>query len=157
MKKDIQEMAQDADRANAPIGLSFCTFFIRARSPTLSDFHCTLPTLSDNTVTRFPVSGNTAFDTITDAVYTSLSCMNVNRKPQLMFKLSTDTKSAPWENLTSADDWAHAISKVREKKARQRGKTRQSVDVQIQVSDIVRCIAQSMVISVLTLHSTRRV
>lgn len=157
MEKDVREMAQDADRKHGPIGSSpYTVIHMTCDSLVASEFQCTLPTLSDNTVTRFLASENTTFEAVTDAVHASLSCTNVNRKPQLLFKLSTDTKSAPWECLTSTDDWAHAISKVREKKARQRGKTRQSVDVQIQVSDIVRCILQSMPALILTLHSISR-
>ena len=123
---------------------------------TLQDFHCTLPTLAGDTVTCFPASDSTTFNTITNAVHHSLSCESVPNKPKLTFKLSTDTKNAPWQNLTSPDDWTHAINQVCEKKARQRGKVRQSVDIKLRVSDIVGNILLSVVVFVLTTYTVPR-
>ena len=79
---------------------------------------CTVSVSADSTVSRFPVSDSTSLDAVTDCVHESLPFMNVGHIPPLLFKLSTDPEDAPWEHLDSPDDWDHAVSRVRDKKAR---------------------------------------
>lgn len=101
-------------------------------------FYCTLPTSANYPGNRFPATESTTFDTLTDAIYTSLSYANVHARPPLIFKLSTDPKDAPWEYLDSPEDWAYAIRRVYNKKAQQKGKVRRNVDLQIGFSYMVR-------------------
>ena len=105
------------------------------------DFYCTLPTPTDYS-SRFPASESTSFDALTDAVYASLSSTNLHSRPWLIFKLSTNPKSAPWDQLNSPEDWGYAIRRVYIKKDQQRGTPRWSVDIQIRVSDMVRYSAR---------------
>jgi len=66
----------------------------------------------------FSASGSTTFAEFTDTVCTMLSCPDA--RLSLEFKLSTDPKTAKWYSLDSPDDWAHAIGRVRHKRAQQK-------------------------------------
>ena len=114
------------------------------------DFYCFIPTSAHNTSNFFAASGSTTFDFLTGTVYAFLSQMNINSEPSLTFKLSTDPMKMPWKPLTSSDDWAFAISRVRNKKAQQRVNSHRSVDILIGLSDVVRPIVWSMVMLTLT-------
>ena len=116
----------------------------------MQDFYCTLPTSTDYPRRHFLASESTAFDTLTNAVYTSLSFVNVHFRPPLTFKLSTDPENAPWENLDSPEDWAHAIRLVYNEKARHRGKARHNINLKIGVSNMVRCFTIPTLTSPLT-------
>ena len=118
-------MQRTLELVRTPIHFSACTSDLSH----VKDFYCTLPMSAGQTISRFPASEGTTFDTLTDVIYASLSYPD--SKPSFTFRLSTDPENAPWERLDSPDDWDHTISRVREKKTQQRGKVRRSVDVQI--------------------------
>jgi hypothetical protein len=94
--------------------------------------------LPDRTFNRVFASESMTFNTMIDEVCVSLSCP-VGSRPPLQFKLSTDQESVPWEALSSPEDWARAISRVRQTKARQRVKPRRSLNVMIRHSSNLVC------------------
>ena len=108
------------------LDISQCTCGLFKSTP--QDFYCIDPNGG-----RFRASGDTVFESLIDAVYTSLACMDTNPKPPLAYKLSTDPKNTAWEPLNSPDDWADIIDEVCNRKGLKRGKARRSIDVLIGV------------------------
>lgn len=80
--------------------------------------------------------------------------MSIADVPPLVFKLSTDSEDAHWEHLDSPDDWDYALSRVRDRMARQRGKRNRGVGIRIGFSDLVRRVIQSVAALMLTLLLT---
>ena len=103
---------------------------------------CTLPSLGVFT-NNFSASENTTFSAIAEAAYASLCFTNLRSKPGLMFKLSTDDEKVPWRPLNSPGDWENAIDRVRDEKAQHQDQADSSVDVQIEISDLVCQITPS--------------
>lgn len=101
----------------------------------------------------FSASGSTTFAEFTDTVCTMLSCPDA--RLSLEFKLSTDPKTAKWYSLDSPDDWAHAISRVRHKRAQQKTRSRRSVNVEIRLSPgAVSQFIQSMTVFILIRYTS---
>jgi len=119
MKDGVLEMCADADEGNVHTG-----------------FYCLLPPLADSTIPTFYASEKTSFNTLLNAIDPQFAHASFSRKPQLVFKLSTDLKDSPWEDLNSEANWEYAIRRVRNKTMQPGSGKRKAVNVEIAFSDM---------------------